>query len=133
MTPDEYFQKAFYVEFYTEPYMVLLFKDKSLYKEAYEIFKNEFRSKELFLNIVILSDTKVSLTVTSGDDFVLQSSELDYTKNRLDDFIERINTEEKISFFTDHAAINEGLIFPLEKWAAEQQEDRLVFTGYNVI
>lgn len=133
MTANEYFKKAFYIDFYTEPYIVMLFKERGLHKETYEAIKKEFRGKELYLTIAQTHISKVSLIVTEGDSFVLESVELDYDEDRFKTFVEKVDSEKIIDFFTDYAAVNEGLIFPLEFWAAEQQEDRLVFTGYNVI
>jgi hypothetical protein len=78
MTANEYFKKGFYIEFYTEPYIVLLFKEKGLYKETYEAIKEEFKSKELYLTIARTGISKVSLVVTEGDNYALESTELDY-------------------------------------------------------
>jgi len=133
MTAQESFERGFHIQFYKEePMIILLFQHKELYQEAYENIKNKFQGSKLFLEI-IMRNHLIQLIIRSNDDNILKSNELEFNKEKLEDFINEVDTEQRISLFTDYATFANGAIFPLSKWIHKQQNDRIYLNGYKVV
>jgi hypothetical protein len=104
MNIQEAFERGFSVDFISDKCVVYFFQHKEIHRELLEyLLESSTKFKKILLEIKVKDSQKLILAIKFGDDDILVSKEIKYTKTKLEDFINNTSENKEIGFFTDYA------------------------------